>query len=102
MIDDNEIKIANISLGSKNIAVTGEIIEIGEVREVNTRYGMTKVVETLIEDETGKISMTVWGEMIDKIREGDKIRVKKAYASEWNNRMQINIGRFGKLIILNN
>src|SRR3989338_7006448 len=93
-----ETKIAYLRTGSKNVEITGEIIELNNIREVNTRYGASKVVEALLQDETGDIALVVWGELADKISEGDKVKVKKGYVSEWNGKLQLNTGRFGKLL----
>lgn len=96
----SQTKIVNLTSNSKNIEIVGEIIELQEIREVNTRYGQTKVVNATVQDETGEITLVIWGDDTEKVREGDKIKVTKAYASEWNNKLQLNVGRFGKLLVL--
>ena len=101
MQSDFQTKILNLSTTSRNVEVGGEIRQLGEIREVSTRYGMSKVVNAKLEDETGEVTLVVWGDLAEKIREGNKIKVSKAYISEWNGKMQLNIGKFGKLLILN-
>ena len=97
----DELKITNLSTLSKNVEIIGQIMDIGETREVSTRYGASRVASATIEDETGNITLVVWGDTIDKIKEGDKVKIMKAYVSEWNGKLQLNIGKFGKLIVLN-
>ncbi len=98
---ENKTKIISLSTGAKNIELTGEISQIGNIRDVSTRYGPSKVVDATIEDETGQITLVVWGDLTEKIRQGNKIKVTKSYVSEWNGKLQLNVGRFGKLLILN-
>ncbi|MBI5332298.1 MAG: DNA-binding protein [Candidatus Aenigmarchaeota archaeon] len=93
--------ISSLSASSKNVELEASVVQRFEPRLVNTRYGQSRVMNTIIEDSTGNILLTIWGDDIDKVQEGNKIKVKKAYASEWNGKLQLNLSRFGKLLILN-
>lgn len=101
MLDLEKTKIINLSTSSKNVELTGEVRQIGNIREVSTRYGPSKVVDAIIEDETGEITLVVWGDLTEKIHEGSKVKVTKSYVSEWNGKLQLNVGRFGKVLVLN-
>ncbi|MFH0836499.1 MAG: DNA-binding protein [Candidatus Aenigmatarchaeota archaeon] len=93
--------ISSLSASSKNVELEASVIQRFEPRSVNTRYGETRVMNTIIQDSTGNIPLTIWGDDIDKVQQGSKIMVKKAYASEWNGKLQLNLSRFGKLLVLN-
>ena len=93
--------ISSLSASSKNVELEASIVQRFEPRLVNTRYGQSRVMNTIIEDSTGNILLTIWGDDIDKVQEGSRIKVKKAYASEWNGKLQLNLSRFGKLLVLN-
>ncbi|MFH0837478.1 MAG: DNA-binding protein [Candidatus Aenigmatarchaeota archaeon] len=93
--------ISSLSASSKNVELEASVIQRFEPRSVNTRYGETRVMNTIIQDSTGNILLTIWGDDIDKVQQGSKIQVKKAYASEWNGKLQLNLSRFGKLLVLN-
>ena len=80
-----------------NVSVEGKIIDIGEVREVNTRYGKKTVADAIIEDDTGQIKMSLWENQINSVRVGDKVSVSGAYITEFRDTLQLNIPRSGKL-----
>lgn len=44
----------------EQLIVEGKIVEISERREVQTRYGKRTVADTVLEDETGEIGLSLW------------------------------------------
>lgn len=95
------MKIAEIN----NTAVKVELAEAkvvakSEPRDVNTRMGPTRVAEATLEDETGTILLVLWGDQINSVKEGDRVSVKGGYVKEWQGNLQVNVGKFGKLEVL--
>jgi replication factor A1 len=91
------MKISDIRYGTRDIAITGKIIEVDEIREVKTKFGKTTVMNATIEDETGQIKLTLWGDQIDKIRKGNVMELEGGYVREFNGELFVNVGRNGKL-----
>ncbi len=91
------MKISDIRYGTRDIAITAKVVEMGDIREVKTKFGPTTVLNAVIEDETGQIKMTLWGDQIDKVRKGDVISVEGGYVREFNGELFLNIGRNGKI-----
>lgn len=91
------MKISEIQRGMSNVSVEGKIIDISEVREVNTRYGKKSVADATIEDDSGQIKLTLWEDQIQSIRVGDKVTVTGGYVTEFRDVVQLNIPRSGKL-----
>ena len=91
------MKISEIQRGMSNISVEGKILDISEVREVNTRYGKRNVADAMIEDDGGEIKISLWEDQITSVRVGDKISVSGAYVTEFRDVLQLNIPRSGKL-----
>jgi replication factor A1 len=91
------MKIAEIQRGMSNVSVEGKIVDIGEAREVNTRYGKKTVADAMIEDDSGQIKVSLWENQINTIRVGDKVIVDGAYITEFRDTLQLNIPRSGKL-----
>ena len=54
-------------------------------------------MNALIEDETGSMKLTLWGNQIDKVKKGDKIRITGGYVKEFNGELFLNVGRNGTL-----
>ena len=91
------MKISEIQRGMSNVSVEGKIIDISEVREVNTRYGNKSVADATIEDDSGQIKLTLWEDQIQSVRVGDKVTVTGGYVTEFRDVVQLNIPRSGKL-----
>jgi replication factor A1 len=94
-----KMKISELTLDSKRVDLDAVVIEKREPRNVNTRFGPMRVADITIEDESGRITLVLWGENIDKINEGDHIQIRNGYITEWNGNLQLNVGKFGKLIV---
>ena len=94
------MKIAELNAASKNITVIAMVVQKGDTRDVNTKFGRTQVCESTIEDESGKITLVLWGEEVDKVKEGDKIKIENGYIREWQGVPQLNVGKYGKMEVL--
>jgi len=93
------MKISDINNTSVKVNLEAKVSKIGETREVNTRMGPTRVAEATLEDETGSMTLVLWGDQIDSVKEGQKVKIENGYVKEWNGAFQINIGKFGKMIV---
>jgi replication factor A1 len=91
------MKIAEIQRGMSNVSVEGKIIDISETREVNTRYGKRSVADTILEDDSGQIKLSLWENQITSVRVGDKVAVTGGYVTEFRDVLQLSIPRSGKL-----
>ena len=94
------MKIAEINSDSRKINITATVTEKEEPRDVNTRYGKTRVAEAIIEDDSGNIKLVLWGDEIDGIKLGDKIKIENGFVKEWNGEMQLSAGKYGKISVL--
>jgi len=94
------MKISEIQRGMSNISVEGKVIDISEVREVNTRYGKRNVADALLEDDSGQIKISLWENQIESIKIGDTVSVNGAYVTEFRDVLQLNIPRSGKLEVV--
>lgn len=94
------MKISEIQRGMSNVSIEGKIVDVSEVREVNTRYGRRSVADAIVEDDSGQIKISLWENQINSIRVGDKVSVSGAYVTEFRDVLQLNIPRSGKLEVL--
>lgn len=73
-------------------------MEKGEVRTVNLRAGgQSDVADATIKDDSGSIKLSLWGDQINKVDVGDKVRIENGYTKAFRGEVQLNIGRYGKL-----
>jgi len=95
------LKINELRLGMDNVNLTAKIISISEPREVMTKLGYrTRVATATMEDDTGKIELTLWGKQIDEINEGNTLEIKDGYIREFRGELQLNIPRKGQMKIV--
>lgn len=92
------MKISEVSAGVSNFFVEGEITAKDEPREVTTRYGKkTRVANATLKDDSGEILLSLWGDDIEKVNVGDKIKIENGWVSEFKGNLQLSIGKFGKM-----
>ena len=83
------------------INVQGKIRDKGEVRTVNTKFGETKVCDAYLEDESGRIKLTLWADDTEKVKNGDMVSLEGGYTTTFRNEVQLNKGRKdGKLEVV--
>lgn len=93
--------IAEISEQSRKLDVEGTITSVGDPRTVNLRAGGTaNVADAVISDNTGEIKLSLWNDQIEQVRTGSKIRIENGYTTTFKGEKQLNIGKYGKLTII--
>lgn len=94
------MKISEIKRGVNNIAITAKVVDKGEKREVNTKYGKKSVAEVTLEDDSGQIALSLWEDKIDSVRVGDTVSLEGGYVTEFRDKVQLNLPRNGKLDVV--
>ena len=94
------MKINEIKIGLSAVSVEAKVIDVGEIREVMTRYGKRNVANATIEDDSGEITLSLWEDQITSVKPGDKITITGAYISEFQGKLQLNMPRSGKMEVV--
>lgn len=102
---ENVFKIKDLEPGME-CTIFGEVVEIGEIREFdrkNTTNG--RVINLKIRDETGSCRLVLWHKDVDLIKNkaidlGSKVKIINGYVKEGFNGIEINVGRWGMIEIL--
>ena len=94
-----EAKVGDLTPQSKAVNVTAKVVSKTEIREIPMgRDGSAhKVSDALIGDETGVVYLTLWDDNIEKVNEGDTVRVENGYVTLFKGNIRLNIGKYGKL-----
>ena len=94
-----EAKVGDLTPQSKAVNVTAKVVSKTEVREIPMgRDGSAhKVSDALVGDETGVVYLTLWDDNIEKVNEGDTVRVENGYVTLFKGNIRLNIGKYGKL-----
>ena len=95
------MNISELKPRQGKVDIEAEVVDKGEVRTFNKPNFSGKVCNATIKDDSGKVSLTLWNDEIDKIKVGDKIKISNGYVSEFQGEMQLSAGKFGKLEVLN-
>ena len=69
------LKIKDLKPHVKNVTLIAKVVEKSRVE---TR-GQKRYASAIVEDETGRIKLNLWREQVDQVKEGDVIRIPKAF-----------------------
>ena len=94
------MKINELRPGASWVTIRARVINKSDPREVTTRYGARNVADVTLGDESGKISMSLWGDDINTVNIGDTIEVSNGYVNEFRGNPQLNSGKFGKITVV--
>ncbi|MCL4383211.1 MAG: OB-fold nucleic acid binding domain-containing protein [Candidatus Marsarchaeota archaeon] len=95
------MKISELKVGTNNVNIKAKVIQKDEPREVVTKYGKRlNVANISLEDETGTISMSLWGNDINEVNVGDMVEVSGGYVNEFRDNPQLSTGKFGKIKVV--
>ncbi len=95
-----EVKISDIKPGMRNLTVTGKVLSVSKPKTVRTRYGLAEVASALIEDDSGRITLTLWRAQIQKVKPGYVIKIEGAYVTVFRGKIQLNVSRRGRITVL--
>lgn len=82
------------------IDIEGMVERMEEPRTVNLKTGgTTEVCNAFLVDEAGEIKIALWGDDIQKVRNGSKIIIKNGYTNTFKGEVSLGKGKFGELIV---
>jgi len=94
------MKIKEIQPNQGNIEVTAQVAQKEAPRTFEKFGKQGKVCNVIIKDESGTIKLTLWNDDIDKINQGDTIKLTNGWCSEYKSEKQLSTGKFGKIEVL--
>ncbi|MFH1471240.1 MAG: DNA-binding protein [Candidatus Micrarchaeota archaeon] len=95
------MKISELKAGTGNASIEAEVTALEEPREVITKFGKrTRVANATVKDESGEITLSLWGDDIEKVSVGDKVHPENGWVSEFRGNKQISAGKYGKINVV--
>ena len=83
---------------SRVATVEATVTKLEPIREVEQRLGgTTRVRNCTLRDGTGEVSLVLWGKATDLVSDGDQVRIADGWVKDYRGRIQISLGRSGKL-----
>ena len=77
-----------------------EIVSKGEARKWSNENGSGLVCNCAGKDKTGEVSVSLWNDQVEQVNEGDKIRIKDGWVSEFRGQLQLSTGKKGQLELI--
>lgn len=91
-------KIKELTPSSRRVNVLGKVVSISEPKEIQTRFGEAKsVTEVVLADETGKITLSLWGDQAQQASDGKTLYIDNGYISLVRGHMRLNVGKYGSM-----
>lgn len=85
----------------RRVDAEGEIVEMAEPRTVNLRTGgEARVADCVLKDDSGQIKLSLWDDQIDMVKQGSKVRVTNGYTNSFRQELRLNVGKYGRLEVL--
>ncbi len=94
-----DFKVKDLKPQLADVSIELTVVSMGEPRTFNSFKGQGTVTNAAVKDETGEISLTLWGEQYKQVHNGDTIKIEKGYVSEYQGKLQISTGKFGTLTV---
>ena len=94
------MKVKDVKPGMENVTLTVRVVSVSEPRRVDTKYGEALVARAVVADETGEITLNLWRGQIDLVKPGYTIRVENAFAREYKGRVELNVGKQGRITVI--
>ncbi|HYA10842.1 MAG TPA: OB-fold nucleic acid binding domain-containing protein [Thermoplasmata archaeon] len=85
---------------NSNATIEATITAVSPVRDVTTSRGPSRVADATLQDETGTITLTLWGDDITRYSVGQKVKITDGWVKDFRGKLQISMGRTGKIDIL--
>lgn len=84
--------------GAKGVIVRVRVLKKEDVRVVKTKDNAEhRVVDALVGDITGTVTMTLWDGNVDRVSEGEVVDVRNGHVNKFKGRLRLNIGEYGEI-----
>ncbi|MFX1509415.1 MAG: hypothetical protein ACFFBR_03820 [Promethearchaeota archaeon] len=92
-------KLVHLQPYQRGITIKFQVLKTQAIRKVKSRSDGSnhQVADVLIGDETGVMLLTLWDEEITQIEDGKAFRIIGGQSGLFQGRLQVSLGRNGKL-----
>ena len=91
------MKISDVQANQGKIEVTATVVEKQDVRTFNKFGKEGRVCTAKLQDDSGTILLTLWNDDIEKVGQGDTIKVVNGWCAEFRGERQLSSGKFGSI-----
>jgi len=95
------MQINELKAGMNDVKLKAKITELKEPREIMTKFGTTTtLIEATLEDETGTVKLTLWGNQSEGLENEQEVEVTGGFTKEFREELQLGIGRKGSIKVI--
>lgn len=97
------ININNLKMGLSQIKISGEIIGVEEIIEMETKYGTKILTLVKIKDNTGDVILELWDNIVplERIKAGTRLEVVNGYTKVYEGELRLGLQKHdGRIILL--
>ena len=86
----------------KRVVVEGIIDSVPSPREVVSRKDSKthRVADAILSDDSGSVKLVLWNDMIRQVKPGERVLIEPGYVSSFRDELQLNVSKFGRIVIL--
>lgn len=94
------MKISDLTPGTGNVNLDAEVAGVEEPREINKNGRTLRVANVTLKDDSGTITLVLWNDAIDKVKEGAMVKITNGYVNSWQDKAQLTLGKFGAMEVV--
>ena len=84
---------------NSNANIDATITAISPVRDVTTSRGPSQVADATLQDDSGTITLTLWGDDTKRFKIGQKVKITDGWVKDFRGKLQVSLGRSGKITV---
>lgn len=90
---NRDVNIDSLKSGLSKIKIIGEIINVEETIEMETKYGKKTLTLVKIKDQTGDIILELWDNILpeERIKEGIEFEIVNAYTKVYDGELRLGL-----------
>lgn len=85
---------------NSNATIEATITAVSPPRDVTTARGPARVADATLQDATGTITLTLWGDDVTRYSVGQKVKITDGWVKDFRGKLQISMGRSGRIDVL--
>ena len=102
IVEDKSVNVEDLNLNLRDVNMKVTVVSKSLVRHVRSRGRLDthRVCDVLVGEEIGSVYLTPGDNAIEKVHENDTLRIENGYIKLFRGSMRLNIGKHGKLTVL--
>jgi len=94
------MEIKDLRPNKGNVDLVAEVVTKDSPRSFEKFGKSGRVCNAVLKDPSGQVTLTLWNDDIEKVNIGDKVHLQNGWCSEYQGKIQLSTGKFGKIDIM--